>query len=222
MQGRKKRKKERKTNEKKPASNPAKKAKKEGHTKRKGDEEEVKAPPKLFRGKVVTVAVSNSTKTSKPTSKKRDAVALFDEKDNEDEGKGDEEDVKPLPKVSKGKAVKAAEFPKASRPTSKKRDAVVLLDDEDDEDERPYRKRIVGWNNIRPPLPHKLVRSPEKKEDYDPASSDYSKQLEDGTFSGSGDDFFGSEKVKEDSTVCSLLYSVVLFVKHFINFFKLF
>jgi hypothetical protein len=66
----------------KPASNPAKKVKKKGHEKKKVDEEEVKPPPELFRGKVVTVAVTNSKavtaaespKTSKPTSKNRGAV----------------------------------------------------------------------------------------------------------------------------------------------------
>jgi hypothetical protein len=105
--------------------------------------------------------VANSTKSSKPTSKKRAAVALFDDKDDEDERKGDEEEVKPLPKLSNGKAV-----------TSKKRDAVVLLDDEDDEDVRPYRKHIIGQNNMRPPLPPKLVRSPKKKEGDDPILSD--------------------------------------------------
>ncbi len=69
-------------------------------------------PPKLFRCKVVTVAVANSTKTSKPWSKMTDAVVLFNE---EDERKGDEEEVKPLPNVSKGKAVTAARSPKTSQ-----------------------------------------------------------------------------------------------------------
>ncbi len=34
--------------------------------------------------------------------------------------------------------------------------------------------------------------------------------------------FFGGEEVKEDSMVYSFLYSVMLFVKHFINIFKSF
>jgi hypothetical protein len=89
--------------------------------------------------------------------------------------------------------------------------AEVYLEDEDDDDERPYRKRVVGRNNIRPPLPHKLVvRSPKKKEEDDPTFSDYSKQSEDGTFND--DDVFGCEKVKEDSTVCFLVYTMKCFL----------
>ncbi len=97
--------------------------------------------------------------------------------------------MKPLPKISKGKAVTVAGSTKTSKPMSKKRDAVVLLN----EDDRPYRKH-VGHNNVRPPLPVKLVRGPKKKEDDDPTFSDYSKQSDDGTFSGSdNDDLFGSK-----------------------------
>ncbi len=182
---------ENKKDEGKPASNPVKKEKKKGHAKRKGDEEEVKPHPKLFRGKVVELAAVNSTKTSKPASKKRDVIATFDEKDDEFEGKGGAEDVKP--------------------PASKKKVAEVYLEDEDDDDERPYRKRIIGRNNIRPPLPHKLVvRSPKKKEEDDPTFSNYSKQSEDGTFDD--DDVFGCEKVKEDSTICFLVYTMKCFL----------
>ncbi len=128
--------------------------------------------------------------------------------------------MKPLPKVSKGKAVTAAGSTKTSKPTSKKRDAVVLLDDEDD---RPFWKSVIGQNNMRPPVPAKLVRSPKKKEDDDSNFSVYSKQSDDGTFSESdANDVFGSKALKEDSMVFSLLYSVMLFVNYFKHFKNIF
>ncbi len=128
--------------------------------------------------------------------------------------------MKPLPKVSKGKVVTVAESTKTSKPMSKRRDAVVLLDDEDD---RPFWKSVIGQNNMRPPVPAKLVRSPKKKEDDVPNFSDYSKQSDDGTFSESdANDVFGSKELKEDSMVCSLLYSVMLFVNCFQHFKSIF
>ncbi len=41
---------------------------------------------------------------------------LFDDEDDGDERKGDEEEVKPLPKVSRGKALTVAESTKTSKP----------------------------------------------------------------------------------------------------------
>ena len=141
-----------------------------------------------------------------------------EKKEGHKKKKVDKEELKPLCKVSKGKAVTVAESTKTSKLTLKKRDAVVLLDNDDDEDDRPYRKCLISQNNMRPPLPAKLMRSPKKKEDDGLTFSDYSKQSDDGTFSGSDDnDVFGSEEVKEDSTVCSFFY-VMLFVNCFKHF----